>query len=87
VPRHLALTVHQQVEPVFERVLSTSVHKFRYLRPFFRTFKLQDILEQPTVFLERPGSLLDVGVEKTVPMFTALFWCSKNFVFVGVALI
>lgn len=84
VPRDLSLTIHQKIEAIFQSVLSTTFHELRNLRPFFRTLKLQDILQQPTVFLNSPRAFLNVRIKEAIPVLSALFSSPKYFVIGGV---
>lgn len=74
------MTIHQKIKAIFQSVLGTTFHELRYLRPFFRTLKLQDILQQPAIFLNRPRAFLDVGIEEAIPVLPALFCSPKDLV-------
>ena len=87
MPWKLLLTTYKKIIPIFQCVLSTTIHKFRYLRPFFWTLKLQNVFKKPSVFLDSPGAFLDIRVQEAVPMLAALFRSPKDFVFTWISLI
>ena len=79
IARNLFLTIHEQIESMFQSILCTSFHKFRYLGPLLGPFQLEDILKKLSVFLKGPWTFLDTGIKKAVPVFPALFRCPKDF--------
>lgn len=79
IARNLFLTIHEQIESIFQSILCTSFHKFRYLGPLLGPFQLEDILKKLSVFLKGPWTFLDTGIEKAVPVFSALFRRPKDF--------
>ena len=80
----LALLLHDESEAIFECIFCPSLELAHHLSPLLLALVLLDDVEEEEVFLLGPGSLLEVGVEVTVPMLTALLGTAVNFMGVGI---
>lgn len=67
---------------IFKCVFGSPVEVFGDFRPFFQPLVIFDELEQLDIFIELPGSLLELGTQITGPMFAALLGVSINFALV-----
>jgi hypothetical protein len=83
----LSLAAHQKIEPVLEGVLGPAFHELGDFGPLLTALEFEDVLEQAAVLLQRPWSLLDVGIEEAVPVFSALFGSAEDLATCVVALV
>ena len=80
VTLQLSLLLHQEVESVFDRILSSTVKNFWNLSPLLS--KLNEMIQELQILLRSPETFFEVGIHVARPMFSTLFGrseCSKTF--------